>query len=822
MSLRSHSIPACINRLVFCLVLLTWALGSNPCLAEDPASAATSLAVSFPGLDELIPKASEVTTRLTEANAVVDQTESLEDTHKQLADLAGRLKTIEEQFTNWEDSTNWPLNRLMTAEARYKQIDREQKQRFEVLTGHFRALEDLRATWSKEKTFWQEWPASLRKNGIKIPGETFTKTRQGIDELLQRISLASIKLISMQKEFSAEQETLASRLGLIDKTLGELRQETFRRNAYSLFSMDFYLQLNGTMLTEYRDNFISTMKLPDGFWQRQGWIVLLQLICSFVLANILLLRRRKAKPISTEWRFFFKHPISGAIFIIIATTSSFYENPPPSWGWLILTIATITGTVLASSMAEKQRRKWLIRVLAVVYLVSETLKVSGLPTPAYQLYEVLLCAIAAPMCLLIARHTQRQEPDRTGVFVVSLYLISLFALIGLATALLGFATLSIHLIDAVLGTIIVLFIVRMTIRLVDGGITEFLRMNWIRERQFIRRLGISTGDRLKTLAHIIILVEAGLFLPVVWGVYNNVDEVSARLLSLEYSIGEFSISLYMVTMIIVVLYLTNLFSWLVQAMADAHYMTPRKMEYGVKTAMKRLLHYAMFTVGFLVAVSMAGLDLQKFTIIAGALGVGIGFGLQNIVNNFVSGLILLFERPVKVGDTINIDDQWGTVIKIGLRSTVFETLDRAEIIVPNSDLISQKVTNWTFTSNISRIVLQVGVAYGSPLDEVLKILLRVANEQPDILDSPEPSAIFTGFGESSIDFELRVWISDINKRLKIKSDLGQAVDRHFREHCITIPFPQRDLHLRSIESNLQSLQGTPTVNQSSKSEGTTE
>jgi small-conductance mechanosensitive channel len=202
---------------------------------------------------------------------------------------------------------------------------------------------------------------------------------------------------------------------------------------------------------------------------------------------------------------------------------------------------------------------------------------------------------------------------------------------------------------------------------------------------------------------------------------------------------------------------------------------------------------------------MAGLDLQKFTIIAGALGVGIGFGLQNIVNNFVSGLILLFERPVKVGDTINIDDQWGTITRIGMRSTVFETLDRSEIIVPNSDLISQKVTNWTFTSNISRIVLTVGVAYGSSLDKVLEILMRVAKEHPEILDEPETSAIFTGFGESSIDFELRVWISDIGKRLKVKSELGQAVDRYFREEGITIPFPQRDLHLRSIESNLQEI-----------------
>jgi len=471
----------------------------------------------------------------------------------------------------------------------------------------------------------------------------------------------------------------------------------------------------------------------------------------------------------------------------------------------MLTIATVAGTTIVAAMAENNHRRRLIIALAIVYLISEALKISGLPTPAYQLYEVILCAIAIPTCLLFIRHTRHHEPDRFGPYMASLYLICLVSLVGLITALFGFATLSIHLIDAVLGTIIIVFMARMAVHLADGGITESLRQDWVMDRQLVMKLGIRTADRLKTLARIFIMINAGLFMLVVWGVYSDVDVAMTTLLSYEYTIGEFRISVFMVAMVALVLYLTSLLSWMLQALADAHYLSPRKIDFGVKAALKRLLHYILFTIGFFVAVSMAGLDLQKFTLIAGALSVGIGFGLQNIVNNFVSGLILLFERPVKVGDTINIDDQWGTITRIGMRSTVFETLDRSEIIVPNSDLISQKVTNWTFTNNVSRIVLTVGVAYGSPLDKVLNILMRVGTEHPDILNDPEPSAIFTGFGESSIDFELRVWISDIGKRLKIKSELGQAIDRLFREEEITIPFPQRDLHLRSIESNLQDI-----------------
>lgn len=315
------------------------------------------------------------------------------------------------------------------------------------------------------------------------------------------------------------------------------------------------------------------------------------------------------------------------------------------------------------------------------------------------------------------------------------------------------------------------------------------------------------AKKLKTLLQVIVLVNAFLYMTVTWLVFDNISQAREAFLAFEYTFGEFSISIKMVVMVVVVLYLTTIISWVIQAFVDSQIMTPKKMDVGVKESLKRLAHYGLFTIGFLVAVSMAGLDLQKFTILAGALGVGIGFGLQNIVNNFVSGLILLFERPVKVGDVINIDQDWGTIKRIGLRSTVFETFDRAEIIVPNADLISNKVTNWTFSSKIVRVVLPVGVAYGSPLEKVLEILNRAAKEHPEVFSYPEPNSIFEGFGNSSIDFTLRFWIHSIEDRLKIRSEVAVIVDRLFREEGIEIPFPQRDLHLRSVDKKLHPLFG---------------
>jgi small-conductance mechanosensitive channel len=212
-----------------------------------------------------------------------------------------------------------------------------------------------------------------------------------------------------------------------------------------------------------------------------------------------------------------------------------------------------------------------------------------------------------------------------------------------------------------------------------------------------------------------------------------------------------------------------------------------------------LLHYLLLTVGVLFALGAVGVELQNFAIVAGALGVGIGFGLQNVVNNFVSGLILLFERPVRVGDIVVVGGEWGTIKKIGLRSTIVVTFDQSEMIVPNGDLVSEKVTNWTLSNPVTRVVLPVGVAYGSDVQRVLQILREAAEAHPGVLADPEPQALFVAFGDSALDFELRVWVRELGLRPEVKSTVLAEVDHRFRAAGIEIPFPQQDLHVRSVD-----------------------
>lgn len=226
-----------------------------------------------------------------------------------------------------------------------------------------------------------------------------------------------------------------------------------------------------------------------------------------------------------------------------------------------------------------------------------------------------------------------------------------------------------------------------------------------------------------------------------------------------------------------------------------------RIDRGVQDSFLTMLGYVGLIVAAFVGVALLGVDLSNVALIAGALSVGVGLGLQGVVNNFVSGLILLFERPIKVGDWIVTQSGEGIVKKISVRSTEIETFERSSIIVPNSELVASTVTNWTHRNTVGRLTVAVGVAYDSDPEEVRALLLECARAHPEILIEPEPFVVWTDFGASSLDFELRAFLGDVGKSLQVRTDLRFAIFKAFRKAGVEIPFPQQDIHIRSTETD---------------------
>lgn len=217
---------------------------------------------------------------------------------------------------------------------------------------------------------------------------------------------------------------------------------------------------------------------------------------------------------------------------------------------------------------------------------------------------------------------------------------------------------------------------------------------------------------------------------------------------------------------------------------------------GAQEVVAVIFRYAFISLGTVVLLQVWGLDLSSLTILASALGVGIGFGFQDIAKNFGSGLVLLFERPIQVGDFVEVGNYMGTVERVGARSTVIKTLDQVSIIVPNSRFLESELINWHHDNPISGLRLSIGVAYGSSVEIVKDLLLSAAKSNSEVLSVPSPNVLFKGFGENSLNFELRVWTTKPSRQFIIKSDLYFKIESLFRQHKIVIPFPQRDVNVR--------------------------
>ena len=222
-----------------------------------------------------------------------------------------------------------------------------------------------------------------------------------------------------------------------------------------------------------------------------------------------------------------------------------------------------------------------------------------------------------------------------------------------------------------------------------------------------------------------------------------------------------------------------------------------QLDEGVSLTLTRLTHYFIMAIGALIAFQFVGIDLSGLAVIFGFLSVGIGFGLQNVTSNFIAGLILLFERPIKIGDRVLVHDTEGDVLDINIRSTTIRSLQNVDIIVPNSDFISNAVVNWSHGDLRIRMSIDVGVSYSSNIDDVLAALKEVGSEHPEVIQDPAPRVLFRNFGDSSWNMSLVIWAQDASEHHRLRSDLNIAIVRKFRDFGIEIPFPQRDLHLRS-------------------------
>ncbi|MFT5702628.1 MAG: potassium efflux system protein, partial [Desulforhopalus sp.] len=502
---------------------------------------------------------------------------------------------------------------------------------------------------------------------------------------------------------------------------------------------------------------------------------------------------------TVRWKFLVRYPVAAGVFLsyVICLLIYEYEGIPTSWKFILTLVGAAAFVRLIKGVVGEDWKVRFIYGLVGTILLTRFLDILGIPIPLFRLYIFLAALAGVFFCLTLAK--ELKNTNKTGLFLWLLYGGVGFCFVVVIIEMLGRKTLASYLFVSLLSSLGTILIFSLLMYIVHGGFewlfkTPLLRRSTALNDSETEEIILKLTRFFDSLIVILIVVPSILM---IWGVFQSLDEATQGVLDFGFKMGTNRLTVGLFLISAAILYASFLISWIVQKLLIDEILFQRRMEKGARISIARLVHYIIVVVGFLIAISTLGIELSKLTIMLSALGVGIGFGMQGIVNNFVSGLVLLFEQPIRVGDLIEIEGIWAEIKGIGIRSTIVRTFDHADLIIPNADLISNKVINWTLGDRQARLIIPVGVAYGSDVELVMATLIECAEENKQTAVSPSPQALFLNFGESTLDFEIRAFVP-ASMRIQARSELNQQIDKRFRENGIQIAFPQLDINLPGL------------------------
>jgi len=787
--------------LIFSLTFQGMAYGQNDKTAQPSVEEKKELPTA-PNVAEIVPLATQLAERSAALESELTNLFNFSQAEENLVKIAKGTGKLSEQLQALKTAGNYGYDQLAELRGEINRQANSLEDIIQSLTQAINKTDSWKEEWSKESQRWKDLRSSIPKDvPIKSVAPTFAKAEKTINRTLALITQKMTSLLAVQQETGNIQSGLYSLRQEIDNLILAMRGELWSKSADSMFSTDYYSQFDPGLWGELPKGLDNLSWPGRRFFQRQGWLFILQILLSLAV-TINIRRNRGLLEEDERWRFIARRPFAAGIFFGFFILMLFYKTPPSTFRLALNLILMIALSRLLGGFVEKVWRKRVVYALAVFLIATWMLQTLRLPLPLFRLYIFITALAGMFLCLWRAGVSSRRKGPL--LYIWALRLGSLIFLGVIIAEIGGYSSLAAHVLRASLSTTFSILGAWMLMLMARGTLEWIIQSPPLKRLPYLQSKANVIVSRSALLTNVLIGALFTTFILVIWRVYDRPAEAIQGVFGFGFMVGSRKVTLGLVLTAAAVLYGSFLTSWAVQTMLMKGVLTTRELQVGVRISIARLIHYGFVFVGFLLALVALGVQLRDITIIAGALGVGIGFGLQGIVNNFVSGLILLFERPVKVGDFIQLGEQWAEIKKIGLRATVVETLDRSEIVVPNSDLVSNQVTNWTLSNRMVRLVIPVGVEYGSDVPLVMETLKEAAMASSKVMRLPEPQVFFVNFGESSLDFELRVWMSNIDDRFTVKSQLHQEIDSRFRQAGIVIAFPQRDLHLRTADKSASS------------------
>jgi small-conductance mechanosensitive channel len=676
-----------------------------------------------------------------------------------------------------------------------------------LLTLRAAKLEEQVQTLEAQKPEWVATWIHIRESpGIESVVE---RTKQQLDKIQSAKSQAQEQLnvvLTLQNEVSQQDQQISDILLRVREAREAERSRLLEADNPPLWKASQLRQLDQTVGSGFHRSFDRSFATAGEF-VRAHKLAMLTPIGPYLLVLLAIFKLRRygalriQPEVPAEAAHVLNRPYSVALLLTLIGTGPFISSAPIGIAFLFYLLYLIPVLRILAPLVELRSRIFLY-VLATLYGLEGVYLLVQLPPLFRRELNVLLVLIALISLGWLARQSkmlqataQRRSQQLLAIGIRGSLLLLAASLFG---NIFGFVSLS-----QVLGIIALVgpfaaSALYCGARVLALILSVVLRTHWARALLDLRIDATEQwGSRLFALGALLLWLKSMLQLVTF---YDSVAEAAAHLFrypiafqKIHFTLGD---ALGVPFILLSGYFAANAFTFLLKKVILPKLPLQRGLPYAIST----VTYYVLLVLVALAALSGAGIELNKFTVLTGALGVGLGFGLQNIVNNFVSGLILLFERPIHVGDTVDVGGLVGIVRRIGARSSTVVTLQGAEVIVPNSNLLSNQVINWTLSSQWRRVDVPVRVAYGTDPERVIKLLVSVAESYPGVLLERPPMAFFMGFGESSLNFELRFWSAWQDTWFQLQSDVTVAVAKALREAGIEIPFPQRDLHFRRIDT----------------------
>jgi potassium efflux system protein len=682
-----------------------------------------------------------------------------------------------------------------------------------VLTEQVQKIENELKALKEMQTIWQNTLLGIQK--VEAP-----------ELVIQQIKFTLENLAKLQSGFQTDSEFLQERLvqvsmGLIfvNEIMGKitLAREVTTKKLFELNQPPIWKvsepKGKGIVFKEKRSFINDTVISFKDFVHNYSFRIWMHLMVFLILLTFVLFSYRLLKhftpgediPRAAAINKIIKRPFSSLILISFLLTYILYENIPESVKLINMVILIVPVLVIINDIITRKIRRFIYFTAVAVVLV----QVHGLAYSDSLFSRIFLMVIIifGLLCLawIVQRRSMREYILSAGLGK-TLHMLATLSFIFLAVSFFAAIAGAVNLAEFITYGVIksaVLILIFYTLSLtIKSIIIISLYSKGLQKLNLIKQYSEILYKRLVVIVNTLSWVLWLILTLSLFTIWDNIYQLILKLFTYSISVGTVSISLGNIVVFALIVWLTLWVSKVVRIVIEGEVASKIKLKRGVPGAISLIMRIAVITIGFLFAVAAAGVDMNKLALLLGALGVGIGFGLQNIFNNLVSGIILAFERPIQVGDIIEVGEFWGTVKEIGIRSSTIFTFDGAEVIVPNGNLISKELINWTLTDRQRRAEVLVGAAYGTDPDKVLKILRNVTSGHKQVLKEPAPLALFTGFGSSSLDFRLLFWINRADERLRIQSEVNVAVNKALKDAGIEIPFQQHDLHIRSVDPGM--------------------